>query len=65
MQLLVLSGGGAELRTFCVWVIPFTPNREAFVPPVARIMLADSSVKVDADLFVAALGGASGCGTWG
>ena len=66
VQLLVPSGGGAELRTFCVWVVSFTPNGEAYyVPPVARIVLAGFSAKVDADLFVAALGGASGCGTRG
>ena len=63
MQLFVLSGGGAELGTLGVWVVPFTSNSEAFVPPGARIALAESSVKVNADLLAAALGGASGCGT--
>ena len=36
VQLLVPSRRVAELRTFCVWVVPFTPNGEAYVPPVAK-----------------------------
>ena len=61
----LLAGGGMELRTFRVRVVPVTHNREAFVSPVARIVLAGSSINVDADLFAAALDGASGCSTRG